>query len=268
MVKNMLLFRRAVENDLLFALGQIAEGHVGAHAHLAANVGHQRPHQAVPGRDGPAVDGERIVRHQRAHVHRAHAARSAAFGAGSLRVEGQLLGGGGIKARAAFGAGKLLARCDGKRGRQIMAVGAAMAGQAGVHQAQAVEQLGARAEGAADAGHARPLMQRQRGGHIQHVVHRGLGCLRHAAAGVGGQRLQIAAGALGVQHAQRQRGLARAGYPGDADDLIEGDIHINVFEVVHPGAANKHFIDHDFSPDILITGVKQNGHPDCAGYPF
>ena len=34
--------------------GQVAERHIRAHAHLAADVGHQRPHQAVPRRDRAA----------------------------------------------------------------------------------------------------------------------------------------------------------------------------------------------------------------------
>ena len=64
--------------------------------------------------------------------------------------------------------------------------------------------------------------KRQRRGHIQRLVHLRPGRLRHAAARVGGKRLQIAARAFRVQNAQRQRGLARAGYPGDAHDLVAG----------------------------------------------
>ena len=38
-----------------------------------------------------AVDGQRVVRHQRRHVHRPDAACAAALLAGTLRVESQLL---------------------------------------------------------------------------------------------------------------------------------------------------------------------------------
>ena len=80
-----------------------------------------------------------------------------------------------------------------------------MAGETGIHEPQTVQELRARAERAADAGHARPLMQRQRRGDVQHVIDRRSGGLRHPAARVGRQRLQIAARPLGIQHAQRQR---------------------------------------------------------------
>ena len=45
-----------------------------------------------------------------------------------------------------------------------MPVGTAVAGQAGVHQPQAVEQLRPRTEGAADPRHAGPLVEGQAAG--------------------------------------------------------------------------------------------------------
>ena len=68
-----------------------------------------------------------------------------------------------------------------------MAVGAAVTGQPGKHQPKAVQQLRSRAEGAADAGHAGPLVQRQRGGDVQYLVYLRLCGLRHAPPGIGGQ---------------------------------------------------------------------------------
>ena len=85
-----------------------------------------------------------------------------------------------------------------------MPVRAAVAGQTGEHQPQTVEQLRAGAEGAADAGQAGPLVQSERGRHVQHLVHVGLCGLRHAPPGVGGEGLQIAPGALRIQHAEGQ----------------------------------------------------------------
>ena len=64
-IENVLFLRRTVEHDLLFLRGQVPEGHIGAHAHLPADVGHQRPHQAVPRGHGTLVDGQGIIRHQR-----------------------------------------------------------------------------------------------------------------------------------------------------------------------------------------------------------
>ncbi len=77
-----------------------------------------------------------------------------------------------------------------------MPVRAAVAGQAGIHEPQRVEQLGRRAEGRSHAGYGGALVQRERGGDIAHAVHLRLLGLRHAAAGVGGERLKVAAAAL------------------------------------------------------------------------
>lgn len=110
-----------------------------------------------------------------------------------------------------------------------MPVGAAVAGKAGIHQPQAVQQLGAGAKGAADARHPRPLVQRQRGGNIQNLVHISFGGLGHAAACVGGKCVQIPARTFGIQHAQRQRRFAGTGYTRNADDFVQRHIDINIF---------------------------------------
>ena len=101
-----------------------------------------------------------------------------------------------------------------------MPIGAAVAGQTGVHEPQAVEQLGPGAKGAADARDAGPLVQGQRSRNVQHLVHARPGGLRHPAAGVGGQGIQVAPGALRIQHAQCQRGFAGAGHARNAHDLV------------------------------------------------
>ena len=119
-----------------------------------------------------------------------------------------------------------------------MPIGAAMAGQTGVHQPQVVEQLRPRAERAADSRHAGPLVERQRGRDVQHLIHIRPGRLRHPAARVGGQGLQIPPGALGIQNPQRQGGFSGAGDPGDAHDLIEWNLYVNVFQIVDSGAPN------------------------------
>ena len=53
-----------------------------------------------------------------------------------------------------------------------------------------------------ECGDAGALMERQRGGDIQRLVHTGLGSLGHAAAGIGGEGFEIASGALSVEHTQ------------------------------------------------------------------
>ena len=85
-----------------------------------------------------------------------------------------------------------------------MSVGAAMASQAGVHEPQAVQELRPGAEGGTDTRHPKPLVEGQGGRDVEHLVYLGLGGLGHAAAGVGGEGIQIAPGALGVEDPQGQ----------------------------------------------------------------
>ena len=137
-----------------------------------------------------------------------------------------------------------------------MPVGAAVAGQAGVHQPQAVEQLRPRAEGAADSRHAGPLVEGQGRRDIQHLVHIRPGRLGHPAAGVGGQGLQIPPGALGIQNPKCQRGFSRAGYPGDADDLVQLNFYVNIFQIVDSGAPDLDLVRLMRLPHHFI-------HPSC-----
>ncbi len=109
---------------------------------------------------------------------------------------------------------------------QVVPVGTAVAREAGKHQAQAVQQLGQGSESAPDARHTGALVQSQRRGDVAHVVGHRARCLGHPAAGIGGKGFQIAAGALGIQHSQRQGRLSGAGNTGDPDNLPERDIHI------------------------------------------
>jgi len=131
-----------------------------------------------------------------------------------------------------------------------MPVRAAVACEAGVHEPQAVQKLRAGAEGAADARYARPLVQRQRRRDIQHLFHRGFRSLGHPAAGVGGQRLQIPAGAFGIQHPQRQRGFTRPRHARNAHDPVQRDVHVDVFQVVYLCPAHEHFVYHSVFPSL------------------
>ena len=108
-----------------------------------------------------------------------------------------------------------------------------MAPEAGEHEAEAVEQLRRRAEGAADAGDARALVQSEGGGNVPDLVHLRLARLCDPAAGIGGKRLQIPARALRIQRSQRQRRLPRAGDARNGDQLAERNVHIDVFQIMH-----------------------------------
>ena len=80
---------------------------------------------------------------------------------------------------------------------------------------------------------------------------RSLGGLGHPPSRVGGQGLQIAPGPLGVQDAQGQGRLPRTGYPGNGDNLIEGNIHVDIFQIVDPRPA--YF--YDFWHCCLLLGI-------------
>ena len=101
-----------------------------------------------------------------------------------------------------------------------MAVGTAVAGETGIHQPQTVQKFRPGAEGASDPRYARPLVQGQSCGYIEHLVYLGLGGLGHPTPCVGGQRLQISSRSLRVEHSQRQGGFAGTGNPGDPHNLI------------------------------------------------
>ena len=192
-VKNMLFLRRTVVDDLLFFRGQLTERHIGTHAHFAADIRHQRPHQAVPRGDRAPVNAECVIRHKAFDIYCPHAAGAAALLTGTLGVERQFLGGRCVKMSAALRTNELFSCGDSQRRFQIMTVRAAVACKAGVYQPQAVQQLGSRTEGAADARHSGALVKRQRSGNIQNFIHGSFGCLRHAAAGVGGERFEVSA---------------------------------------------------------------------------
>ena len=188
-VEDVLFLRRPVVDDVLLLPASAPGRARPSRTPMApAHVGHQRPHEAVPG--GPPPPSSMVRDSSGTRVERSTARTTPVppqVRQGPLAVEGQLLSAGGIEMGAALRAGQLLPRRHRQGGRHIVPVGAAVAGQAGVHQPQAVEQLRPRAEGAADSRHAGPLVEGQGRRDIQHLVHVRPGRLGHPAAGVGGQ---------------------------------------------------------------------------------
>ena len=211
---------------------QVAPGHVGPYAHVPGQIFHKRPHQRLPGRHRPLVDGKRIVRHDGGEIDLPDLAGAIAAGAGALGIEGQLLRARSEETLPTLRADQFAPRGHVQRRIKVMPVGAAMGGQAGVHEPKRIQKLGHGPEGGADPRDARALVQSQGRRNVAHVVDlspRGLG---HAAPRVGGERLQVAPGTLGVNHAQRQRRFAAAGNAGYADDLPQRDIHVDVLQIV------------------------------------
>ena len=103
----MLLHGGAVVDDCLFFGREVPEGHVRAHAHRAADVRHERPHEALPGRDRTFVDRLRFVGDERCPVHRAHEPRARAGRACPAAVEGEVFRGRRPEMRAADRADEL-----------------------------------------------------------------------------------------------------------------------------------------------------------------
>ena len=69
-------------------------------------------------------------------------------------------------------------------------------------------------------------------------------------ARIGRKRLHKAAVPLGIKGIERERGFARPGKPGEDNELIPRDIQVDIFEIMHPRAADlNHFRHFDIAPD-------------------
>ena len=235
----MALLGRAVKDDVALLGRELTKRHVGAHAHGAADLLHEIPHEASPRQHGAVVDRDGLIGHERRLVHAAHDAGPATGRTGAGAVEGKVLGSGAkerVPARRA---------CDRQLCRDVhgrlgvgAAVRAAVRGQAREHEAQGVLELGHGAEGRAHARHGRPLVQSERRRHVAHLVDVGAGRLGQAPARVGRERLEVAARALGVEHAEGERAFAGARDARDAHELVQGDVDVDAPQVVHARPAH------------------------------
>ena len=118
-------------------------------------------------------------------------------------------------------------------------VRAVLDADAGVQQAQVVVDLGDRADGRAGVAAGRLLVDRDRRRQALDDVDVGLVHLPEELAGVRRQRLDVAALALGVDRVEGQAGLAGPGQPGEHDQLVAGQLDVDVLEVVLAGAAHR-----------------------------
>ena len=103
-------------------------------------------------------------------------------------------------------------------------------------QAQVVVDLGDRAHGGARVLAGGLLLDRDRRRKPLEQVHVRLVHLPEELAGVGGQRLHVAALPLGVEGVKGQGGLARAGQAGEDDEFVAGQVNRDVLQVVHARA--------------------------------
>ena len=63
---------------------------------------------------------------------------------------------------------------------------------------------------------------------------------------IGGQRLDKAPVSLGVDGIKRKRGLSRPGQSGQHNQLVPRDVHIDIFEIMHPHTADGNLLWHSF----------------------
>ncbi len=110
--------------------------------------------------------------------------------------------------------------------------------QAGEEQPQVVVDFGGRGHGGARVAAGVLLLDGDGGGDALDFVHVRLLDALQELPGVGGERLDVAPLALGVDGVEGQGGLAGAGHPGDHRDGPVGNLEVDVFQVVHPGAAD------------------------------
>ena len=118
------------------------------------------------------------------------------------------------------------------------AVGAVGQAGAGVKEAEVVVDLGLGADGGARVAAGATLVDGDGGGEALDVVDVGLLHLAEELAGVGGEGLDVAALAFGVDGVEGEGGFAGAGEAGDDDELVAGDVDVDVLEVMLAGAAN------------------------------
>jgi hypothetical protein len=135
----------------------------------------------------------------------------------------------------------LLRGLPGDLGATLRAVGHADAGE---QQAQVVVDLGDGADGGARVAGRALLVDGDGRREPLDEVDVGLVHLAQELAGIGRQRLDVPALALGVDGVERQRRLARAREPGEHDQLLPRQLEADVAQVVLSGTPDDQRVSH------------------------
>ena len=133
-------------------------------------------------------------------------------------------------------------RLDGLAGDRAAADRAVRPADARVEQAQVVVDLGDRADRRARVARGRLLVDRDRRREAVDGVDVGLLHHLQELARVRGERLDVAALALGVDRVEGERRLAGPGEPGDADEGVPRQPDGDVLEVVLAGAVDDQLV--------------------------
>ena len=137
---------------------------------------------------------------------------------------------------------------DGLLADLLAADGAVGGAHPGPQQAEVVVDLRHRAHGGAGVLAGGLLVDRDGGGQAVDVVHIGLLHLAQEHPGVGAEALHIPPLALGIDGVEGQAGFSGAGQAGDDHQLVPGDLHIHIFQIVFSGTFDVDLVLHGWSP--------------------
>ena len=135
---------------------------------------------------------------------------------------------------------------------------------AGVEQPQVVVDLGDRPHGRARVARGRLLVDGDGRRQPLDEVHVRLVHLAQELAGVGRERLDVAALALGVDGVEGQGGLPRARQPGEDDQLVPGQVKGHIAQIVFASPANDETVGH---PVRIPVRCIRSGGPGQAAAP-
>ncbi len=133
---------------------------------------------------------------------------------------------------------------------------AVLLADSGEQQSQVVVHLGDRSDGRARVATGGLLVDRDRRRQAVDDVDVGLVHLPKELPGVRRQRFDVATLALGVDRVERQRRFARPGEPGEHDQLVTGQLDVDVLEVVLARTS-----------DDDLRGVRRRLRSNVAGGP-
>ena len=137
---------------------------------------------------------------------------------------------------------------DGLLADDLAALGTVGSAHPGPEEAEVVVNLGDGAHGGPGVFRGSLLVDGDGGAQALDVVHVRLFHLAQEHPGIGGQGLHIAPLALGVDGVEGQGGLAAAAEARHDHQLVPGDGHIDVLEIVGAGAFYDDFILHRGAP--------------------
>ena len=244
-----------MQHDVLLARGQLPVRHVEPDPELAGRVLVQPAGARVPRQDGAFLDASCLVGDEGAGVDLGPHAQAVAGRARAVGVEREGLGAGRLEARAAHGAHDLHALRRDRRPDEV-AVRAQMRAQPGHHQPQDVRTsvmvptvlrgpgTGGRWRSASAGGR---WSIRSTSGRCAWAASGGCRCSAPPGSGACPRR----------RGSDGQRGLPGSGYADDGDGPPQRNVHVQVPQVVAPGAA-------DLDGAGQVGGHRQRSRGPCG----